>query len=106
MQKNKSTFALFYSNRNLMPSPLHVKAREEMEGILKQNGYGSLSLDVNATKNGAITTKFEGQLFNKFLRENKGKYDGVILSLPNFALCPSWGILLYQRPLKQTNLLV
>ena len=33
---------------------------------------------------GAVETPQEGQVFANFLQQNQGKFDGVILSLPNF----------------------
>jgi len=42
-------------------------------------------LDAQATRYGRWNTQ-EGQIFANFLRQNQGKYDGVILSLPNFGM--------------------
>lgn len=81
---NKSTFALLLCNRNLLPSPLHLKARKEWELLLNENGYGMLSMEPDAICNSSVTTKGEGILFNNFLKENYDKFDGVIVSLPNY----------------------
>lgn len=40
--------------------------------------------DVNMTKYGAVESRQDGQAYAKWLKMNEGKYDGVILSLPNF----------------------
>ena len=45
---------------------------------------GVLLLDENATPSGAVETPADGKVFAQFLNDNKKKYDGVILSLPNF----------------------
>jgi len=41
-------------------------------------------LDEKATRFGAVETVQEGRIYAEFLRKNRGKFGGVILSLPNF----------------------
>ena len=41
-------------------------------------------MDESFTRYGAVETPREGELYANFLQENRGKFDGVILSLPNF----------------------
>ena len=43
-----------------------------------------MMLQESATRHGAIETPREGQVYANFLRENRGKFGGVILCLPNF----------------------
>jgi L-fucose isomerase-like protein len=81
---NKSRFALFFGNRGFFPASLLAEAREEMPRVLKTLGHDVIMLDAEATRHGAIETPREGEVYANFLRENRGKYDGVILSLPNF----------------------
>ena len=80
----KSRFALFFGNRGFFPASLQAEAREELPRILEAAGHEVLMLDAEATRYGAVETPQEGQLFANFLRANQGKFDGVILSLPNF----------------------
>ena len=80
----KSRFALFFGNRGFFPSSLQAEAREELPRVLKAAGHEVLMLDAEATRYGAVETPQEGQAFANFLRQNQGKFDGVILSLPNF----------------------
>jgi L-fucose isomerase-like protein len=80
----KSKFALFFGNRGFFPASLQAEAREELPNVLQAEGYDVLMLDAEATRYGAIETPQEGQIFANFLRQNQGKFDGVILSLPNF----------------------
>jgi L-fucose isomerase-like protein len=80
----KSKFALIFGNRGFFPASLQAEAREELPRVLEAAGHEVLMLDAEATRYGAIETPQEGQLFANFLRENQGKFDGVILSLPNF----------------------
>jgi L-fucose isomerase-like protein len=84
MKVDKSTFALFFGNRGFFPESLIAEARKELSEVLKKLGYGSLMMDVGLTRYGAVESPQEGKLYAKFLEENKGKFDGVILCLPNF----------------------
>ncbi|MHB0999170.1 MAG: L-fucose/L-arabinose isomerase family protein [Armatimonadota bacterium] len=80
----KSTFALYFGNRGFFPASLLASAREEMVSVLKGLGHDVILLDAQATRHGAVETVAEGKVYANFLRENAGKFDGVILSLPNF----------------------
>jgi L-fucose isomerase-like protein len=84
MKSTKTTFALFYGNRGFFPASLIAEAREEMPRILKEMGHDSIALNAGATRHGAIETPAEGRKFAAFLQENRGKFGGVILCLPNF----------------------
>lgn len=80
----KSKFALLYGNRSLFPASMIKDAQEELPRVLGEMGYEVISMDVGATNHGAVETPAEGREYAKFLHENKGNFDGVILSLPNF----------------------
>ncbi len=84
MKQEKTTFAVFYGNRGFFPASLQASARKEMSAALKKLGYGSLTLGVTATRHGAVETAKEAEVYARFLDDNRGKYDGVILCLPNF----------------------
>jgi L-fucose isomerase-like protein len=84
MKKQNPTFALYFGNRGFFPESLIEVARSEVSGTLQKLGYNSLMMDINQTRYGAIETAEEGRKYAKFLEENRGKYDGVILVLPNF----------------------
>jgi len=84
MNNEKATFAVFFGNRGFFPASLQAGARDDMSRVLKQLGHDTLLLDAEATRYGAVETPQEGQLFANFLQEHRGKYDGVILCLPNF----------------------
>jgi len=81
---DKTTFALCIGNRGFFPAELLAEAREELPRVLKGLGHEVLMLDAGATRYGAVETPREGEIYANFLRENRGKYGGVILSLPNF----------------------
>jgi L-fucose isomerase-like protein len=84
MRTAKTTFALFYGNRGFFPASLIAEARTELPRVLKAMGHDSIALDAGATRHGAVETPAEGAKYAAFLRENRGKYGGVILCLPNF----------------------
>ncbi len=80
----KTTFALFFGNRGFFPASLQTAAREEMTAALKKLGHKTIALPASATRNGAVETPAEGEVYANFLEKNRGKFGGVILSLPNF----------------------
>ena len=81
---NKSNFALFFGNRGFFPASLIASAREEMKRELNNLGHAVLMLEAEATRYGAVETPQEGEVYAAFLRANRGKFDGVIVCLPNF----------------------
>jgi len=84
MAEKKTTFALFFGNRGFFPASLMDQARQDLPKALKKLGYDSIMMPADATRHGAVETPAEGALYAEFLRKNAGKFDGVILSLPNF----------------------
>jgi L-fucose isomerase-like protein len=78
------TFALFFGNRGFFPEALIAGARREMQAVLKEAGYDALMLDAGATRYGAVESPEEGRTYARFLDEHRGRFDGVILCLPNF----------------------
>jgi L-fucose isomerase-like protein len=80
----KTTFALFFGNRGFFPASLIAAAREEMASVLHEMGHDTLMLDADATRYGAVETPREGEIYARFLEENRRKFGGVILCLPNF----------------------
>ncbi len=81
---SKSSFAIFFGNRGFFPASLMADARAEMSETLKALGHEFLMLEDGATRYGAVETPAEGEIYANFLRMNRGRYDGVILCLPNF----------------------
>jgi len=84
MAEQKTTFALFFGNRGFFPAALIAEARKELPRVLEELGHNVLMLDKDATRYGAVETPREGEIYANFLQENRGKFGGVILSLPNF----------------------
>ncbi len=82
MKKNR--FALFFGTRGFFPASLVQEARRQIPSALKEMGFDSLMMNAGATPHGAVETVREGKIFADFLRKNRGKYDGIIICLPNF----------------------
>ncbi len=78
------TYALYIGNRGFFPGEVIASAREEMIAAIKAAGCDCIYPDLDKTRYGAIETIAEGKIFADFLKENEGKYKGVILCLPNF----------------------
>lgn len=84
IQRKPSTFALFFGNRGFFPASHMERAREELPRVLQSWGYDVVMMPADATRYGAVETVAEGEAYARWLRAHRGKYDGVILSLPNF----------------------
>lgn len=84
MKKQKITFALFFGNRGFFPGESIASARESLKKAVTDAGYAWICMDESKTRYGAVETIAEGKLYADFLEENRGKFDGVILCLPNF----------------------
>jgi len=80
----KSRFALYFGTRDVFPGQLVTAARREVTQALEEAGHEVLLLKESATRDGAVETRAEGEIYARFLREHEGRYDGVILVLPNF----------------------
>ncbi|MFA5689770.1 MAG: hypothetical protein WC959_11610 [Kiritimatiellales bacterium] len=84
MKNKQLTFALYFGNRGFFPESLIAVARNEMDAVVKNLGYGTLLMDAALTRFGAVDGTPDGLKYAQFLKENHGKYDGIILCLPNF----------------------
>lgn len=80
----KLTFALYFGNRGFFPEKLIDGARNEMIEAVTAQGYDYIVPPADMTKYGAVETAADGRKYAAWLKENGGRYDGVILSLPNF----------------------
>lgn len=82
--KEKLTFALFFANRGFFPSEAIAGAREDMKAAVAGFGCNYICMPEEQTRYGAVETAAEGNAYAEFLEGNRGKYDGVIVCLPNF----------------------
>lgn len=82
--QQKTTFALYFGNRGFFPEKLIALARKEMIEAVTAAGYSYIIPDEDMTRFGAVETRKEGKAYASWLAQNSGKYDGVIICLPNF----------------------
>ena len=82
--KNKIVFALMFANRGFFPGESIAGAMEDMKKAVKNCGYDYICMPEDKTRYGAVETIAEGKIYAQFLEENRGKFDGVIVCLPNF----------------------
>ncbi len=78
------TFALFFANRGFFPGEAIEGAINDMKKAVTDCGYNYICMDEDKTRYGAVETIAEGKLYAEFLEENRGRFDGVIVCLPNF----------------------
>ena len=81
----RATFALFFGNRGFFPADLIAGARAELVEAVAAAGHDYLIPPVDMTRYGAVETREEGRKYAAWLAEQAGRYDGVILSMPNFS---------------------
>lgn len=80
----KQCFALYFGNRGFFPESLIGSARDEVSAAVSAAGYDYIMAPADMTRYGAVETRQEGWAYAEWLASHRGRYDGVILSLPNF----------------------
>ena len=60
-------------------------ARRQMKEVLTRLGHETIMMDEDATRFGAVETPEEGRRYAAFLQQNRDRYDGVVLCMPNFS---------------------
>ena len=80
----KTAFALLFANRAFFPGSLIAQARKEIIKAVDDAGFSCICLDENSTRCGAVEGVREGEIYSGFLKKNEEKYQGVIISMPNF----------------------
>lgn len=80
----KITFALYFGNRGFFPGEVIADAISDMKKAVTDCGFDYICMPTDQTRYGAVETIEEGKKFSAFLKANEGKFQGVILCLPNF----------------------
>lgn len=80
----KMTFGVIVGNRGFFPDQLAKSGREEMIQLLKKAGMDVVVVGPEESKHGAVETHEEAKRCAKLFRDNAGRIDGVIVTLPNF----------------------
>jgi L-fucose isomerase-like protein len=80
----KQTFAVMVGTGIFFPPEFCREARMEIKTAIEKAGFEAIIMPEDATAYGGIQSPEEGRKFAGFLKQHEGKYDGVVLSLPNF----------------------
>jgi L-fucose isomerase-like protein len=80
----KVTFGVIVGNRGFFPDVLAKEGRKEILEVLKQNGYGAVTLALTDTKYGAVETLEDARKCAELFATKAGQIDGIIVTLPNF----------------------
>jgi len=84
MSTKKMTMGLIIGNRGFFPDHLAKTGREEMMRALAQAGMDYVVLGPEQSNYGAVETHEEAKRCAELFRQNQGRLDGVVVSLPNF----------------------
>ncbi len=80
----KVTFGVIVGNRGFFPDALAKEGRRDILRVLKENGYGAVTLKTTETKYGAVETFDDAAKCAALFASNSDKIDGIIVTLPNF----------------------
>ncbi len=80
----KVTFGVIVGNRGFFPDVLAKQGRKDILDVLKNNGFGAVSLSMQDTKYGSVETFADAKKCAELFAKNAEKIDGVIVTLPNF----------------------
>ena len=80
----KMTFGIIVGNRGFFPDVLAKEGRKDILKVLKENGYGAVTLPTTETKYGAVETFEEAKKCAALFAAKAEKIDGIIVTLPNF----------------------
>jgi len=80
----KMTLGLIVANRDVFPAELARKGREEMISILNKEQIPHVVLSPKDTPEGVVMTWKDAQVCAKLFSDNRGKIDGILVTLPNF----------------------
>ncbi len=84
MSNMKMTMGLIVGNRGFFPAHLANTGREEMTAVLQKAGIDVVVLTPEDSKCGAVTTREDVRHCVDLFTRNRGRIDGIIVTLPNF----------------------
>lgn len=79
-----ATFGIIIGTRGFFPDHLCIKGREDILAALKKGGHEAVLLPLDATKVGAVESLSDAEKYADLFKANRGKIDGIIVTLPNF----------------------
>src|SRR5436190_13165102 len=80
----KVTLGIIVGNRGFFPAHLCDTGRKQILATLEKNGINAVTLPTDATKFGAVESMDDAQKCAELFKQNAGKIDGVLVTLPNF----------------------
>jgi L-fucose isomerase-like protein len=84
MSTPKATLGVIVGNRGFFPAHLCDSGRKEVLKTLEKLGIEAIILPTDATKFGAVESVTDAQKCADLFKENAGKIDGLLVTLPNF----------------------
>src|SRR5579859_855465 len=84
MSRKRMTMGLIVGNRGFFPDHLAKSGREEMLRALAAANIDVVALTPEQSKYGAVETRAESKHCAELFIQNRGRIDGVIVTLPNF----------------------
>jgi L-fucose isomerase-like protein len=75
---------IIIGNRGFFPAHLCDTGRKEILATLEKLGIGVVTLPMSATKFGAVESVADAQKCADLFKQNAGKIDGILVTLPNF----------------------
>src|SRR6476659_4579606 len=80
----KITLGIIVGNRGFFPAHLCDSGRKQILATLEKNGINAVTLPTDATKFGAVESMDDAQKCAELFKQNAGKIDGILVTLPNF----------------------
>src|SRR5262245_26215211 len=84
MNTQKVTLGIIVGNRGFFPAHLCDSGRKEILKTLEKLGIDIVILPTDATKFGAVESMSDAQKCAELFKQNAGKIDGILVTLPNF----------------------
>jgi L-fucose isomerase-like protein len=84
MSTRPTTLGVIVGNRGFFPSHLCSTGRTEILATLRQDGFGVVALDADATPYGAVESLADARACADLFRAHRDEIDGVLVTLPNF----------------------
>ncbi|MBZ5497473.1 MAG: L-fucose/L-arabinose isomerase family protein [Acidobacteriia bacterium] len=79
-----TTLGIIVGNRGFFPDRLCDSGRKEILKTLDKLGIGTVILPQAATKFGSVESLADAQQCAELFKQNSGKIDGILVTLPNF----------------------
>src|SRR5689334_101535 len=79
-----TTFGVIIGNRGFFPAVLARDGRGEVLRVLEEEGYRTLCLSPEESRNGAVESLQDARRCAELFKQHRDEIEGVVVSLPNF----------------------